>query len=431
MTNSKTTNHKEALVAETDIPATPKDACIFLSDYAAWLLGCGATCIRIEKNVKRMADRWNMTSEMTILPSHIHMTVWNDDRSHSYSNIVRLHHTGISFDINTQLSKLSWAIADRKIGFTEALRNFEAIVQTRPANPWMVWILASLANMAFCRLFGGDFIAMAIVLIGTLAGYKLKQVMLEDGQDVRVLLFRNRCGGLRIRPKRYTGNRPRHQCPVSDTGHSLHQFRERPSGRTLYQFIQPFHECHGTDRLFVGRLVRRFITHEYQMALTMMTYLFNILQDGFFAAIAAIGFASISNPPRQAYKYCALIAALGHATRYVLTHNAYGEMHLIGASFIASLVIGVLTVFLAPRAKCPAETFSFPALLPMIPGMYAYRTIEALLLCLTNQEEHAFNHYFYLLSYNGLTCTFIILGMVVGATLPIFLFKNTSFKATR
>ena len=154
----------------------------------------------------------------------------------------------------------------------------------------------------------------------------------------------------------------------------------------------------------------------------MMTYLFNILQDGFFAAIAAIGFASISNPPRQAYKYCALIAALGHATRYVLTHNAYGEMHLIGASFIASLVIGVLTVFLAPRAKCPAETFSFPALLPMIPGMYAYRTIEALLLCLTNQEEHAFN---------GLTCTFIILGMVVGATLPIFLFKNTSFKATR
>ena len=98
---------------------------------------------------------------------------------------------------------------------------------------------------------------------------------------------------------------------------------------------------------------------------------------------------------------------------------------------LVSLVIGVLTVFLAPRAKCPAETFSFPALLPMIPGMYAYRTIEAILLCLTNQEEQAFNHYFYLLSYNGLTCTFIILGMVVGATLPIFLFKNTSFKATR
>ena len=162
-----------------------------------------------------------------------------------------------------------------------------------------------------------------------------------------------------------------------------------------------------------------------------MTYLFNILQDAFFAAIAGVGFASISNPPRQAYKYCALIAAIGHATRYVLTHNSYGEINLIGASFIASLAVGVLTVFLAPRAKCPAETFSFPALLPMIPGMYAYRAVEALLGCLTHPEEARFNHYLYLLSYNGLTCTFIILGMVIGATVPIFLFKNTSFKATR
>ena len=162
-----------------------------------------------------------------------------------------------------------------------------------------------------------------------------------------------------------------------------------------------------------------------------MTYLFNILQDAFFAAIAGVGFASISNPPRQAYKYCALIAPLGHATRYVLTHNPYGEMHLIGASIVASLVVGVLTVFLASRAKCPAETFSFPALLPMIPGMYAYKAIEALLFCLTNAEEAAFNHYFYLLAYNGLTCAFIVLGMVTGATVPIFLFKNTSFKATR
>ena len=112
----------------------------------------------------------------------------------------------------------------------------------------------------------------------------------------------------------------------------------------------------------------------------MMTYLFNILQDGFFAAIAAIGFASISNPPRQAYKYCALIAALGHATRYVLTHNAYGEMHLIGASFIASLVIGVLTVFLAPRAphdsgnvRLPHNRSSFA--LPDQPGRTCFQPL--------------------------------------------------------
>ena len=187
--STMTTNSKAGIREETDAPATAKEACTFLSEYAAWLLGCGATCIRIEKNVGRMAERWGMTSEMTILPSHIHMTVWDESRSHSYSNIVRLYHTGISFDINTQLSKLSWAVADRKTGFAEAREAFARITQTRPANPWLVWVLASLANMSFCRLFGGDLAAMAIVLAGTLAGYKLKQIMLEDGRDVRFVFF--------------------------------------------------------------------------------------------------------------------------------------------------------------------------------------------------------------------------------------------------
>ena len=32
--------------------------------------------------------------------------------------------------------------------------------------------------------------------------------------------------------------------------------------------------------------------------------------------MAAVGFASISNPPRRAYPCCAILAAVGHALRY-------------------------------------------------------------------------------------------------------------------
>lgn len=156
-----------------------------------------------------------------------------------------------------------------------------------------------------------------------------------------------------------------------------------------------------------------------------------LFQDGFFAAIAAIGFASISNPPRQAYACCALLAAVGHSVRYALMYNAVWSVHIIPAGTLAAFVIGLMAVWLAPRVKCPAETCFSPALLPMIPGMYAYRTIEALLLCLYHQQETEFNHYLYLLAYNGFTCGFIVLGMVMGATIPVFLFKKISFRATR
>ena len=159
--------------------------------------------------------------------------------------------------------------------------------------------------------------------------------------------------------------------------------------------------------------------------------LINILQDGFYAAIAAIGFASISNPPKRAYMYCAIIAAIGHSIRYILTNNGIYQGHIIAASTIAAFAIGLTAVYFAPKAKCPAETCFFPALLPMIPGMYAYRTIGALLLCLYHKEEEIFSHYFYLLAYNGFTCIFIVMGMVIGAMIPIFLFKNISFQATR
>ncbi|MDE6290179.1 MAG: threonine/serine exporter family protein, partial [Muribaculaceae bacterium] len=52
-----------------------KEICLFLSEYSAWLLGSGATSIRLERNVRRMANALDCEAEMTILPRHIHMTV--------------------------------------------------------------------------------------------------------------------------------------------------------------------------------------------------------------------------------------------------------------------------------------------------------------------------------------------------------------------
>ncbi|MDD4514180.1 threonine/serine exporter family protein [Massilibacteroides sp.] len=168
---------------------TAKEVCIFLSDYAARLLGCGATCIRIEKNVRRMSKAFSMDVEMTIMPSHIHLSVWDKAHTESFTNIKRIHKGGISFNINTLLSKLSWEVADGKVNFQDALRLFKKITDTPPSNQRLVLFLASLANAAFCRLFGGDPIAMLIVFIATLVGYRVKQIMLEDGADVRFVFL--------------------------------------------------------------------------------------------------------------------------------------------------------------------------------------------------------------------------------------------------
>lgn len=159
--------------------------------------------------------------------------------------------------------------------------------------------------------------------------------------------------------------------------------------------------------------------------------LLEFFQDALFAAIAAIGFAAISNPPRRAYLYCALIAAAGHSTRFILMNDTVLGMHIVLATTLASFLVGVLAVLFSPLVRTPAETCLFPSLLPMIPGIYAYRTFGGLVMCLYQGQEGGFSHYFYLFASNGLTCLFILLGMVIGATIPIFLLKNISFQATR
>lgn len=163
------------------------------------------------------------------------------------------------------------------------------------------------------------------------------------------------------------------------------------------------------------------------IALTIL----KILEDGFLAAIAAIGFSSISNTPRRAYLCCGITAAVGHALRYILMSPDILGMNIIWASTIAAFVIGIVGVLLAPTVKCPAEVCLAPALLPMIPGMYAYRTVAALIGCLSARGEADFDHYIYLLNYNGLTCLFIIIGMVVAVNIPVFMLKRIAFRATR
>ena len=64
----------------------------------------------------------------------------------------------------------------------------------------------------------------------------------------------------------------------------------------------------------------------------------DILFDGVFAAVAAIGFGAISDPPVRAFPYIALLAAVGHALRFCLM--SYAGIDIATASLCAAVVIG-------------------------------------------------------------------------------------------
>ena len=86
----------------------------------------------------------------------------------------------------------------------------------------------------------------------------------------------------------------------------------------------------------------------------------DILSDGFFAAVAGIGFGAISDPPLRAFKMIAILAALGHACRFCLM--TYLGVDIATASLFAGLVIGFGSLWLGKRVYCPMTVLYIPAL---------------------------------------------------------------------
>lgn len=153
-----------------------------------------------------------------------------------------------------------------------------------------------------------------------------------------------------------------------------------------------------------------------------------IILDGLLAAIAAIGFAVISNPSRNAVFVSAFLGAFGHGFRFFLIKSG---MEISLATFVAATCIGLMSIFFAKLIHCPAEVFTFPSLLPMIPGLFAYRTILGLIRFMQNTDTVKSQEYLMNIFHNGFTTLFILLALVIGVSLPVLLFPKYSFKVTR
>ena len=74
----------------------------------------------------------------------------------------------------------------------------------------------------------------------------------------------------------------------------------------------------------------------------------------------------------------ALLAAVGHALRFCLM--SYAGIDIATASLCAAVVIGFGSLWLGRGIRCPMTVLYIPALLPMVPGIYAYKTVFALIM---------------------------------------------------
>lgn len=146
----------------------------FVADYATEMLGSGANTLRAMRCTGRIARAMGIELEMSNTYRHIIMTVHTGQSCHSYTRVVAVPPMPISFERTADLSSLSWEAFDRKLSLEQIRERFDTINRKPGWSLTTMWILISVANAAFCRLFGGDAIAMLTVCVATFVGFGLK-----------------------------------------------------------------------------------------------------------------------------------------------------------------------------------------------------------------------------------------------------------------
>lgn len=158
---------KEAEVARPQI----QELTNFLSEYTAKMLSIGTYTARIERCVCRIAGAYGYEASLMIFVRHFIISVMDPaDNSIRRTYVKTGTAARISFDLISELSALSWEICDEKIPLARAKAAFAEILASQKKSFAKTLVLLSVANAAFCELFGGDGGAMALVFAATAFG---------------------------------------------------------------------------------------------------------------------------------------------------------------------------------------------------------------------------------------------------------------------
>ena len=139
---------------------------------------------------------------------------------------------------------------------------------------------------------------------------------------------------------------------------------------------------------------------------------------------AALGFAVLFNVPQRTLLIIWLLGATGGLVKLAMLALGLGP---VMASMLGASTIGVLSIPAAHNKHAPPMVFSIAAVIPMVPGVFAYRTMIGLVQ-LTGEVGSAYQQALSETINNGAKAVFILMALAVGVALPNIVMRKESAK---
>lgn len=153
-----------------------------------------------------------------------------------------------------------------------------------------------------------------------------------------------------------------------------------------------------------------------------------ILIKGFWAGFAAIGFAILFNVPRRTIFPIWCIGAMGGLIKFTVMSF---EISVVFASFFGAVAVGIVAIQMAHLKDSPPLVFSIPSVIPMIPGIFAYKFMLGMIALTSIENADTYLKTLIETVNNGAKMMFVLIALGTGVAIPMLLTRKESVKKSK
>ena len=160
-----------------------------LLDIGATLMSSGASTNRTRVTLERTARGLGYGIELLITQRALMLTIIEKDQQHFFSRLKRISPHGVNFRIVSGISHLSWNVMEQDWNVAQINEELQRL-KSLPHYPRLVVLgFVGLAGSAFCNIFGGGPIEMAVAFVATVFGLFIRQEAMKKKFNPYLCVF--------------------------------------------------------------------------------------------------------------------------------------------------------------------------------------------------------------------------------------------------
>lgn len=343
------------------------------------------------------------------------------DHPKSYTSFHKVEYHSANMTIIAQVNQLTWDIFKECLTLEEIEKCVYRIksLQHSPYSPHFAMIAGSFACGAFPLLFGGPILSAWITTFCALVGYFTRDWLLKNNVNPYISIA---CGAFMASSLAFMSHEFFTVEPVIYAMICCTLFMI--PGIPLINAVDDLFHNHlvsGMTRashtiLIVGSMTVGIAMSQYFNSAYDVSHLSIIPETLHFIIFAAsivgsVGYAIMFRTPKYFLPYIGIGGFLSVGIKNILI--IYFNFSIIGATLISAIILSLLTLKLSRHIKTSSLIIAIPSVIPLVPGVFLYRFIFAILHINTLTSSS-----FLEAIQSGITAILIIFAIAVGISIP-------------